>query len=80
MEEAMIVTRDRLVCMKLKTWLHGLLGAMVTGASTAFLALGTSPEIIEQLGWMTLAKVSLGAAAVGVASYLKQSPLPGKGN
>jgi len=60
------------------TWLKGLLAAVITGTSNAFLAAMVSPETfnttpagLKKLGWMLLL-----SGAVGAATYLKQSPVP----
>jgi hypothetical protein len=70
--------------MKILTfkWLRGLAGAVITGLSTSFLsALGiTGAEMlgvkVVQLDWKQLAVITCMGGAVGLAAYLKQSPVP----
>lgn len=66
----------------MKHWLHGLLAALITSASTAGLsilgvagaeALGVN---VPQLDLKQLGIVLLSGGIVGTLSYLKQSPLP----
>lgn len=59
-------------------WLKGLIAAVITGVSNAFLAavvspetFNTSPEGLKKLGTMLLL-----SGAIGAATYLKQSPIP----
>ena len=59
-------------------WLKGLVAAIITGVSNAFLASVVSPETfnmttegLKKLGWMLLL-----SGALGAATYLKQSPIP----
>ena len=70
--------------MKILTfkWLRGLVAAVVTGFSTSFLsALGvTGAEAlgikVSQLDPKQLGVITLVGGAVGLAAYLKQSPVP----
>ena len=67
---------------KFKLWLHNLIAAFITGASTSGLAslgiIGASvigvdakPLDLRQLGL-----VALSGGIVGLLAYLKQSPVP----
>lgn len=63
--------------MKWKKWLHGLLGAVVSGAATAVGAVAGmvgSGETHMDAGAVTGAAV--GGAITGAVLYLKQSPVP----
>jgi hypothetical protein len=62
----------------LKIWIHGLLAAVVGGASTA-----ASAALVDNVtfnfshaGLVALGKISASAAAISTIAYLKQSPLP----
>ncbi len=66
-------------------WLKGILAAGIAGAAngviTGFAAVGIDPQHFNlQAGWRpTLAIAAISAlmsAIIGVAAYLKQSPLP----
>ena len=64
--------------MSWQNWLRGLVAAVVTGAANGFLAAVVSPETfnmspegLKKLGiFVTL------SGALGMATYLKQSPVP----
>ncbi len=69
-----------------KVWAKGLLAAAIAGAAngiiTGFAAVGIAPDKFNlQAGFHnTLAIAAVSAvmsAIIGVAAYLKQSPLPG---
>ena len=64
--------------MSWQNWIRGLVAAIITGISNAFLAsvispdtFNTSPDGLTKLGTMLLL-----SGALGMATYLKQSPLP----
>lgn len=64
--------------MTWQNWLRGLVAAIITGVSNAFLAsvvspetFNTSPEGLKKLGIMLAL-----SGALGMATYLKQSPIP----
>ncbi len=62
-----------------KNWWKGLGAAVVSGAAAAVAATFTSPELFDlttQAGLLAVAKVAGAGAAIGLAGYLKQSPLP----
>ena len=67
---------------KAKTWLRGLTAAFIAGFSTSFLtALGVSGAEavgvqIEKLSLGQLTVVTFFGGLIGMAAYLKQSPLP----
>ena len=60
------------------TWLKGLLAAVITGVSNAFLAAVVSPETFNTSaeGLKKLGIMLLLSGAIGAATYLKQSPIP----
>lgn len=73
---------------RLTIWLRGLLAALISGAAggivNSFAAIGIAPEAFNFSGTiglhhvLTMAGISaLLTAIVGIAFYLKQSPLPG---
>jgi hypothetical protein len=55
-----------------RVWLHGIAAALVSGASTGVAGVVVAPELTG----VTLAKMAALNAVIGVALYLKQSPLP----
>ena len=64
--------------MTWQTWIRGLVAAVITGVANAFLAsvvspetFNTSPEGLKKLGIMLAL-----SGALGMATYLKQSPIP----
>ena len=63
-------------------WVHGLASATITGITTSFMsALGVSGSNmvgvqVEQFSGKQLAVVCVFGGLVGMAAYLKQSPLP----
>lgn len=62
----------------LKIWLHGLLAAVIGGASTAASAalVDTVTFNFSHAGLIALGKISASAAAISTIAYLKQSPVP----
>lgn len=71
--------------VKAKIWLHGMLAAVISGGAngviTGFAAIGIDPghfNLASGFGHtLSLAGVSaVMSAIIGVAAYLKQSPLP----
>lgn len=68
--------------LSLETWLRGLLAAFLSGASTSLLsALGVSgaQELglnIPRLTFKQMGVIALVGGVVGLAAYLKQSPIP----
>lgn len=60
-------------------WLKGLLAAAITAGATAVTATVVAPETFNfQDGGTKLLTMVLVQALVGVALYLKSSPLPGE--
>ena len=63
-------------------WLHGLCSAVITGLATTFLSvLGVvgSDMVgvkVDQLNLKQLCILTIAGGLVGMAAYLKQSPLP----
>lgn len=64
--------------MTWQTWIRGLVAAVITGVANAFLAsvvspetFNTTPEGLKKLGIMLAL-----SGALGMATYLKQSPIP----
>lgn len=68
--------------LSLETWLRGLVAAFLSGASTALLsAIGVSgaQELgvnIPRLTFKQMGVIALVGGLVGLAAYLKQSPIP----
>lgn len=60
----------------MNTWLKGLIAAVITGVSGAVLTAVGDAATGTPLEWKKIGAVALVAAVVGVAAYLKQSPLP----
>ncbi len=73
--------------MSLRLWLNGMLAAVISGAAggvlTGFAAIGIDPQHFNLAAGIG-ATLRIGAAAmlinaiIGLAAYLKQSPLPGR--
>jgi len=67
---------------EVNVWLHGTVSALITGATTSFLnVLGVAGAQaigiqVTQLNFRQLAIVTIMGGIVGMAAYLKQSPLP----
>ena len=59
-----------------KKWLKGALSASIGAAAGAFASTVLAPEILQQLGWIPVLKISAASGAIAVANYLKKSPLP----
>lgn len=65
-----------------RKWLHGLGSALITGGATSFMAaLGITGAnavgiSVNQLDAEQLGFVTLFGGLIGMAAYLKQSPLP----
>lgn len=60
-----------------ETWLHGLVSAAIGGGSAAVAALVVTPETVNlKDGLHKLLELFLASAIVGVALFLKQSPVP----
>ena len=60
-------------------WWKGMAAAGISGAAAAVAATFTSPELFDlttQVGLLAVGKVAAAGAAIGLAGYLKQSPLP----
>ena len=55
-----------------RLWLHGIAAALISGASTGVAGVIVAPEIAI----VTVAKMAAVSGVIGVAMYLKQSPLP----
>lgn len=64
--------------MSWQNWLRGLLAAVISGVSNAFLASVVSPETFNASpdGLRKLGTILALSGALGMAMYLKQSPLP----
>jgi hypothetical protein len=63
--------------LKPKLWLHGLISAFVTGATSAITAAIVKPEAFNLgAGFHDILKLAGVAGFVGACAYLKQSPLP----
>ena len=55
----------------MRKWLLGLGSAALSGAANVVLLGVAAPEQVAKIGW----KIALGGAVIGVANYLKESPL-----
>jgi len=64
--------------MSWQNWLRGLVAAVVTGAANGFLAAVVSPETFNTTpeGLKKLGIFVVLSGALGMATYLKQSPVP----
>lgn len=62
--------------MNWKTWLRGLIAAIVSGASSAVSAMVVDPTAFNTSDLSKLGKVALASAIIGAVFYLKQSPIP----
>ncbi len=67
--------------MAWKIWMKGLAAAFIGGSAGAAAAALSAPDVftLTQPGLIRLLKVSLVAAVLNAAAYLKKSPLPGGG-
>jgi hypothetical protein len=61
-------------------WLRGLVAALIGGASTGITGALSTNVVLPETATDALAKIAVAqtvvGAVLGVASYLKQSPLP----
>jgi hypothetical protein len=61
-------------------WVRGLLAALIGGASTGITGALSANVVVPEIAPEALAKLALAqtvvGAVLGVAGYLKQSPLP----
>ena len=55
----------------MNSWLKGLLAAVLSGIGTALATYVIAPEV----NWGKLGMIALVGAVIGVAGYLKSSPL-----
>lgn len=63
--------------MNWKNWLRGLIAAAINGGATAITTMVVSPsEFNLEDGLSKVLAVAAISAILGVATYLKQSPLP----
>lgn len=63
--------------LSVETWLRGLIGGVIGGASTAICSTVVDPSTFNfQEGWGKLWHLILISSVVNAALYLKQSPLP----
>lgn len=68
--------------MDAKTWLNGLIAAVIGGAATAggsWLAInaaGAAGAAVPALNWKALGIILLVGSATNLFAYLKQSPIP----
>ncbi len=63
----------------MRLWIHGLISAGISAAATAISTAVVAPETFNiNEGLSKLLTVAGVAGFVGVANYLKQSPLPAK--
>ena len=59
-------------------WFKGLIAAAIGGAANSITVMIVDPQTFNiQTGLKSVGAVALIAAIVAVATYLKQSPLPG---
>lgn len=57
-------------------WLRGLISGAVSGASTGVAAMLAVPEVANTVHPGAVLKIAAIGALVGLANYLRQSPLP----
>jgi hypothetical protein len=60
-------------------WLRGILSAAISGAATGIGTILIAPIELNKQNLLKIVSVVLLGALVGLANYLKQSPLPPKG-
>lgn len=60
------------ISQRVRVWLSGLVAALVSGAATGI----TTSIVLPETSAEDLGKVMIMGALIGVAGYLKQSPLP----
>ncbi len=66
---------------KLRIWLSGLISAAISGAAGSIGPLVAAPnEFNFGAGLKKLLAVAAISGLIGIANYLKQSPIPGKVN
>ena len=62
---------------KWKKWLHGLLAAVISSASTTIGAIaGSAAAGADHIDLGQVSGAAIGGAIMGAVLYLKQSPLP----
>ena len=61
-----------------KSWLKGLLAALIGGASNAVTAMWADPTVFNMTsaGLVALGKLAAAGAILSAFMYLKQSPVP----
>lgn len=63
--------------MNWKTWLQGLISAIISGAATSITMIIVDPQTFNfQEGIAKVGTVALVSGLVSAANFLKQSPLP----
>jgi hypothetical protein len=63
----------------LRTWIKGLVAAIVSSAANTITVMIVAPETFNLTsagGFRKIGSVALVSAIVGAAAYLKQSPVP----
>lgn len=60
------------ISQRVRVWLSGLVAALVSGAATGI----TTSIVLPETSAEDLGKVMIMGALIGVAGYLKQSPIP----
>jgi len=60
------------ISQRVRVWLSGLVAALVSGAATGI----TTSIVLPETSAEDLGKVMIMGALIGVAGYLKQSPMP----
>lgn len=60
------------VSQRVRVWLSGLVAAVVSGAATGV----TTSIVLPETALQDLGKIAVMGALIGLAGYLKQSPIP----
>lgn len=64
-----------------KVWIHGAIATAISGIATVASVKLAAPELFDwEKGWETIVKIAAVQAALNVAAYLKQSPIPSVGD
>lgn len=62
------------ISQRVRVWLSGLVAAVISGAATGI----TTNLVLPETSAQDLGKIAAMGALIGLAGYLKQSPIPAR--